>query len=216
MHSYELSERGKIVIAVLIMLLLFMLSIILMIKAFANQSALPADIQEPAPGTAALGTPLPAPVEPPPAISGNPPQNSIDIRSPDISPQANSSATVEEAPPNVQDHTTLPSSGPTGGNPSAGTLSFLFSPDYQNALDSETMSLLVDLLSSPSSSLNSTIAVETSMLPDNYTQKLMTAVISAFSEHEIPEQRITHVPQPSETAGETIEVNLYFMVSSVK
>ena len=212
-RSYELTERGKIVIAVIIVLFLIALSAVLMVKAIANQSSAPPDNQDPS----ASWTPPPSPVETQPVVTDSPPPNGGGFNPPDTPSPTDDGGGGESAPPgNGRDPTKPPVFGPTGGNPSEGTLSFLFSPDFQEELDDETASLLDALLKSPENTLNSTIAVETLILSENYAEMLMTAVTGAFAAYGVPRHRIAHVLRLSATEDETFEVDLYFIPASEK
>ena len=215
MHEYELTERGKIVIAALIVLLLFVLSGILMYKAWANQSsAPPAD-----PNSESHGALSPSPYETPPVISDSPPPTGGVFTPPVIStpsePSGNDVQGSEETP-DTPELTKPPDSGLIDCDPSEGTLSFLFSPDRQSELDNEIISAFGDLLSSLNNTRDSMIAVETPPLSDSDTEKLMDAVADAFVAHGIPARRLTWIMRPYDNAGETFEVKLYFVRSSGK
>jgi len=254
-RGYELTERGKIVIAGLIVLVLLLLSAILMLKAFANRSVTPPINQDPE-ASVALS---PSNVEPPTETSNSPPPNgggfalpddsppvvsSPDVTSPvasptDTTPPAVTTPTTPIATPpissapiatppinsadpgggaveNGQETVSPPSTGPIGGNPSEGTLSFLFSADSQNELDADTISLLNDFLNSPKNTRGSMIAVETSSLSDNDAQKVISAISGAFAVYGIPENRLAHISIPSGAVGDTIKVDLYFIPASAK
>ena len=241
MREYELTERGKIIIAVLIAVILLALAAVLTVKAFGNQaprisgnqdssiskpvssppdgmsSESPIETPEGTPSGTSTETPFETPTDFPPTTSNSPPPHGGDFNQPDdAQPPANSNEEEESDPPGGQTYAPPPPSGPTGGNPSEGTLSFLFSPNYQDELDTETKSLLKVLLDSPSNTLNSIIAVETSTLPDDYAQTLMSAVATALAEYGVPEQRAAHVLNPSGAVGETFEVSFYFIPAGGK
>ena len=258
MHDYELTDRGKIVVAVLIAVILLALAVALTVKAFANQEPQSANgtpsstasdpvnsppveppttgisIEEPGeppegtPGKPPEGTPDKPPEgtpdkppgetpdETPPTTTNSPPPSGGGFNPPAVpSPTASSSPDVSD-PPDGHDLIDPPISGPTGGTPSEGTLSFLFSPAYQDELDSATASLLGDLLRSPNNTRNSSIAVATPRLSHNDSTTLMAAVSSAFSVYGITEQRILHIENSTGTAGETFEVSFYFIPSAGK
>ena len=253
MYRYELTERGKIVIAVLIVLLLLALSAILMIKALANQTSTQTTTQDatayglvpstaPPPLSIDVSTPLPSgslsvsPSEMSPETDINPSPSGgastlPDVSSPtdsedeDFGNQSSNSNDIEDndgeenntANNNGTDIDGIPPTiGLSGGHPTEGMLSFIFAPNYQDALDTETMSALSVLISSPSYSHSSTIAVETPALSDYYTQVLMTAINNAFAAYGIYGQSIAHIILQSVTVDESFEVSIYLIPENVK
>ena len=261
MRSYELTERGKIAIAVLVALILLALALILAVKTFAKQDSDSPDNQNPAafetssspygdisaetppetpPGTppdepaetppeTPPGTPPDIPTETPPGTlqttANSPPPNGGDFTPPEVTLPTVSSDSGEDSSPNEtdeietpggQDNTEPLDARPTWGNPSEGTLSFLFSPGYQSELDSDTASLLGVLLNSQNNTRNSMIAVATSRLSDSASSTLMAAIVRAFGVYGISEQRILHIENSTGVAAETFEVSLYFIPSSGK
>ena len=237
-YKYELTERGKIMVAGLIVLIMLILSGLLVVMAMANNSAPPANTPEqeeeilstqtiaptPTPTNTPTQTPTqtptpsatPSPSEMPPPITDNPPPNGGGFAESSDSPTGDNGEPNEDIEPDDQDTPPPPVYGPIGGNPSDGTLSFLFSPDHQTELDDETKSLLEELLNSPKNTHNNTIVVETSQLSGDYSNMLMAAIVRAFATREIPEERIAHVTRPLETSDEVIEVSLYFVTTNEK
>ena len=232
MHSYELTERGKIVIAVFVALILLALALVLAVKTFTRQDSVSPDNQSSAlfgTPSSQLETPTDKPAVTPPetlqTTANSPPPDGGDITPPEVSLPTASSDLGENAPPNGTggneppgglDNTEPPSSGPTGGAPAEGTLSFLFSPDYQSELDADTASLIGVLLNSPNNTRNSTIAVATPRLSDSASTTLMAAVVRAFDFYGVSEQRIAHIENSTRAAGKTFEVSFYFIPSSGK
>ena len=214
MHQYELTERGKIAIAALIVAVLLILSALLVVMALANRFGTPPDSDR-EPGTTSTSNPSPS--EPPSETTNSPPPNGGGFTPPDASPPVGNNGSNGNEGQDGQNGANPSGVGPTGGNPSEGTLSFSYSPDNQTELDAETVSLLSMLLSSPNNSLNSTIAVETPILPVNHVNSLMASVVGAFAAQGVPEQRIAHAINPSAVAeGEIFEVRLYFIPASEK
>ena len=235
MRNYELTERGKIAIAVIIAVILLALAVALTVKAFAKQEPQPNGNQSSAesdqsnfppvePSTEIpVGTPDKPPEgtpdETPPTTAESPPPSGGGFNPtdpPDETPPTNGTIPDGNDEPDGPENADPPESGPTGGNPSEGTLSFLFSPYYQDELDSETASLLEVLLKSPNNTRNSSIAVATSRLSDDASSVLMSAVKSAFRAHGIPEQRILHIENSTGLSGETIEVSFFFIPAGEK
>ena len=259
MQGYKLTERGKIVIAVMIVMVLLVLSAILTGKAIINQASTNPSGQDPG----ASGSLFPYSTDmlsatsysPPPVAtqsesstpdttqpesstsdttqpeSSTPDTTQPESSAPDttqpessapgttqpetalpgISPPTSDSGQRSEESSSESEHSIPPRAGPTGGNPFEGTLSFSFFPDNQTELDADTTALLFDLLNSPKNTRNSIITVETSMMSETDIDKLMTALISAFTAYGVSEQRITHNQRQSGTTSEAYEVNLYFI-----
>ena len=219
MEGYELTERGKVVIAIVLVLLLLLIpSAILTLKAMANQPAQPAASDKSPEASEALHPPLI--VITPPIITESPPPNGggfspmdvlpTDVFPPDLLPPGGNAAaeTPGSAMPPQSSHPSV--------NPTDGTLSFSFSPTQQDALDSETLSVLDVFLSSPKNTRDSAIIVEMPALSSGLTDRFMSAVISAFAEHGVAEQRLAFATVSSSAPDEPFIVNIYFFRQSVK
>ena len=211
LYQYELTERGKIVIAVVLVLLLLVLpSAYLFIKTVATHSGEP--IETPEPGTSE--TLPPGANEPPPVISESPPPNgggfsqTDDTRPNDVNGVNDPD---ENNPQNGLDEPHLPDLGPSGGNPGEGTLSFFFSPDRQSGLDAETSSMLDEFISSPINTPDSLIAVELPQLSFEDESVVISAVISAFAERGVPENRLSFFSLSSEAVEGVFEIYLSFI-----
>jgi len=208
MHGYELTERGKILVAiVLVLLLLLVPSAILLYTAMAGQaSPPPADNDAQASGDY---PPLIAEMAPSQSIESPPPTGG-GFNPPDISyPNAGGN-------PGGQYPTSPPGLGQPSVDHSEGTLSFFFSPGIQNTLDVETASMLGIFLSSPKNSPDSLIAVEIPILSEDYTEKTTSAVISAFAARGVREQRLSFRTGPDEAADGPFKVSLYFFTQPEK
>ena len=277
MRGYELTDRGKIVIAGLVVLLLLVLSVVLMVKAIANQAPPVPDNQE----ATSYGTPslkptdiLPEITDSPPPFGGDftqqgvTPTNGGDATPPDAtSPNSSNPTTPGATTPNGGDATTPGATSPNSSNPtppgatspngnssdppntpvptasetsgtitlpngqdnslnhgevaangntSNGSLSFSFSPNNQERLDTGTISELAEFLKSPDNTKNSTIAVETQELSGSSRDKLMAAVTIALAEYGVPKERVAYVLRRSGVARETFEVMMYFIPASEK
>ena len=214
MYDYELTERGKIVIAiVLVLLLLLVPSAILLFTAIANQPAHPPEYQ----GSEASQSPTPpTEITPPTVITESPlppggglkPSQGPDTV--DTAPADGGNGAEEQDPPQP------PLFGPTGGDPSKGMLSFLFSADIQNALDDETLAMLGEFVGSPKNTEKNIVAVEMPQLSDEDANTLYFAIISAFGDLGVSEQRLAYITQPSETAQSPFEVSLSYIPRIVK
>ena len=205
MEGYELTKRGKIYVAVVLVLLVLVLpAAIFLFNAVAAQSYEGQVLQ-------VLETPHS--YTPPPVISESPPPDGGGFNPSVVSPPEEDSEFGVFVSPTEQDTSSLPVFGPAGGNPSEGSLSFSFSPNLQSELDAQTMLMLYGFLRSPKNTQGSLISIETPYLDTEDSEKLMSAIVNAFAAHEIPEQRIVYVANPAVSSAETFEVNLSFITS---
>ena len=238
MYVYELTERGKIVLAVLLVLLLLLVpSAILLCTAIASQP--PA---EDSGFETSEGTPPTQASKPPLVITQSPPQNGGGFSPPDVSsPDSGATTSPDASPPdsgattppdvsppdsgattppdvsppgsggNIKEPETSkpPKFGPTGGNPSKGTLSFLYSPHFQNAIDSKTSSMLDKFISS--SKKNNSILIEMPTLSGEDAENVIIAVTSAFTSRGISEQRLEFIDKKAEVVDGAFEIHLSFI-----
>ena len=220
MDSYELTDRGKIAIAVVIAVVLIALSTILMVKALAARSQQPDDQ-----GAAASGTSPPSIVEttppetadsPPPTGGGLIPPDTTPVTSQDPSPGISHGASPGISPPTPGVTPGSPSPTPaqeqnhSSVDPVEGTLSFHFSPESQNSLDSETTAMLGAFLGSPRNTRDSYVIIEIPQLSDEDTERLVAAVVSAFASQGVSDQRLSFSRNPAGTTAGTPEVNIYY------
>ena len=191
MQRYVLTERGKFLVAILVIVFFLLLpAIILAIWAFTRDAAL---------------------IESPHEANGIH-QNDTDSFSPVPSPE------------NTQDPSTaLPNSDNTGSTSldqnindliafdlDAGTMTFLFTPDLQDIIDTHIDTKLGELLTSPKNTNDAKIAVEIPQLLDNETTIITTAILNAFTKHEVPLSDIVFfVYQPAPDI-QTFEINISF------
>ena len=190
MHSYELTERGKIIVAVILVFLFFVLpAVFLAVKAWV-QPAEPPGQQD---GNAS-GVKPPAIVETvPPEISKSPPPNGGGFNPPDVFTPETSSGNGRE--PEEQD---ARPPGQPSVDPAEGRLSFYFSPDTQTTLGVEIIPMLTTFLDSPKNTPDSLIAVELPPLPAGDMDKIIDAVINAFAALGVEAQRLQFITRPAE------------------
>jgi len=236
MYNYELTERGKIVIAVVLVLLLLLVpSAILLYTAISNQpppstenqgaeASQNPENQDPGesetPGnqnSEASEDPTDSIVEsPPPVVAQSPPPQSDGLHPVDSEPADNGNSGEGQQPQQPQQPPKPPESGLAGGNPSEGQFSFLFSTDRQNMLDNETLSMLREFVNSPKNTSNSAIAVEIPQLSGEDAEKFVLAATDAFAALSIPEQRLEYISYPSEIAEGAFEVRMSFIAQKSK
>ena len=202
MYGYELTERGKIMVAIILVLLLLLIpSAILLYTAMSNETSPPPDQ-----GSQTSGVPPPSIFETPPnnGSESSPPPNGGGFNQPDALPSD------DNVNPGGQYPTSPPGLGQPYVDPSEGTLSFFFSPGLQNTIDVETSSMLGIFLSSSKNVPGSLIAVEIPSLSDEHTEKTKSAIVSAFAALGIREQRLSFRTDQDGEATDPFRVNLSF------
>ena len=240
MRGYKLTERGKILVALIIVMLLLLTSAILLLRALARSSPnhLPeedSDASRPPPVSAGDDT-SPVTTESTPPLGGDfvpptgtPPPDSPSIKDPltvapsEITPQVDASHDSPYVTPTPDSVTVgepsvspLPTPTASESDPTNGVLSFVFSPQTQTALDDVTGSMLKSFLSSSSNTRNNTIVVETPVLSKSDAETLMSVVGSSFSALGVSTLRLMHVPRSYLPPGEVFEVTLYYIPDTGK
>ena len=217
MHGYRLTNRGKIIVAVVFALIFFMLpAAILLLYTMTSQPTAKAE-------SGASGTSPPVHIVAPPSVaSESPPPNGGGFSptdgnentgwkpSPGVSnPVPSPGISVPEPSPGALNPTPPQSFGPVGGNPSDGTLSFSFSPDLQDRLDEETVSQISIFLTSSKNIESNRIAIEIPQLSGEYSEKLISAILRAFAAQKVPEQGLAIIAYG--TVEETLVVYLSYI-----
>jgi len=187
-QRYVLTKRGKILVVALAMILIILPSLMLLSRVL---------------------------------IWNTPSNGSIDGSNAVLQSGADSSApglASEAAHGSQQDILNDNNTGPASINPSlagpiafdidAGTMTFLYTPSLQSALDDETASLIGQLLTSPQNSNDSNIAVEIPQLPEDDTAVLTTVILNAFINYNVPLSDITFFVYQPEPDAETYEINI--------
>ena len=206
MNNYELTERGKIVIAVVVAILLFVITAaILWFLAWNSSAQTPNDPPQ---------SQAPVQDDPPPVISETPlPEGSGFDPAPEDPPnqeppQSDDGEQGSFDPPDAQ-----PEIGPISLNLYDGTMLFRFSPDSQDALDAGTASMLEDFMGSPRNTAQSQIVVEIPDLSEEDTSILKSAIADAFSAHGIAQRSLSYVTRESDTDERVFEVKLSFLLT---
>jgi len=208
MYGYELTERGKIMVAIILVLLLLLIpSAILLYTAMSNETAPPTPNQS----TQSSGAPASSISETPPYNgTESPPPTGGGFNQPGDLPNDGS------VNPGGQYPTSPPGLGQPYVDPSEGTLSFFFSPGLQNTIDMETSSMLGIFLSSSKNVPDSQITVEIPPLSAEHAEKTKSAIVSAFAALGIREQRLTFRTIQDEEASDPFRVNLSFSTQITK
>ena len=227
MKSYELTERGKIIIAVILVILLLVLpSTILAVKAWAGTAPPPDDppvTAEPLPATP--DDDLPEIPEPLPDGSGSDPLEHEDDPIDDpAGDEADDTADDPAGEPTDQDppqgdNGEAGSSdltgeqqefGPVSLDIAKGTMVFIFSPELQDTLDPETTAMLGEFITSPKNKTDTQVLVEMPSLSQKDTTKVISAVTNAFALYEVARKDLVFRTLQTETNGEPFEVMMSF------
>ena len=235
MKSYELTERGKIIIAVVLVILLLVLpSTILAIKAWAGTAPPPDDppvTASPLPATA--DDDLPENPEPLPDGSGSDPleheddptdvpaDNPADDEADDPTDEPADDPAVEptdQVPPpsdNGEDGSSdTPGEpqefGPVSLDISKGTMVFIFSPALQDTLDPETTAMLGEFITSPKNKADTQIMVEMPSLSQKDTTTVISAVTNAFARYDVTRKDLVFITLQTVAQEGPFEVILSF------
>jgi hypothetical protein len=92
----------------------------------------------------------------------------------------------------------------------AGTMTFLFTPNLQDTLDSNVDTKLGELLTSLKNTDDAKIAVEIPLLSDTDTAILTTAILNAFNKHDVPLSDIVFFVYQPDTDIQTFEISISF------
>jgi len=205
MYSYELTERGKIIIAVIIVLLLLVVpSIVLAVNAWSNTAPPP---EEPPRTSIPEQDETPAIIEPLPDGSGFDPTPPPETNGEDpdyIEPIPDPEKEPDEDPDEE------PEFGLMSVDRSAGTMQFTFSPDQQASLDTETLSAIGEFVASPRNRSNTQIVVEIPHLSNEDSPVFISALTEAFAQHGISQDKLTYVPYGSTAYERVFEVKLSY------
>ena len=185
MQGYELTGRGKVLIAVILVILVAALII--------WGSSLITTPDEPPHDTDAIhqndtGTAQPESEPEPETVTGG-------------APSLQNGDNEEPDEPSLSDVTVF--------DIETGILTFQFAPDTQTTLDEGTVLLIGELLTSPQYTAASVFAVEIPHLSDeDDTARLTTAILEAFKTLDIPLGKIVFfVYQPQSDTG-TFEIRI--------
>ena len=209
MNKYEITERGKIIIAVIVVAILIVLSIIVISISSCSGTSPPADppqAYDPTPGDddpTISNTPLPTPGSGFDPITPTPePTPTPDPATPPPGGNGNGNGYGDN----------YPEFGPVGLNLTEGTMLFIFAPSVQETLDEETVSMLKEFLTSPKNTPEAKVQVEMPNLQEDDTEHLLLAVASAFSNYNVNVNEIVYVKNATEVDGSSFEVSLSFYV----
>jgi len=208
MRGYELTDRGKVVIAVILVIIIFVIpATILAIRAWAVSTPPPEDPRQSA-------EPLPLPADDtPPEIEDRPLPNGSGFNPLDPSnhdPSQTDSDETDLSDPPQDPPLSQPEHGQAELNLAEGTMMFVFAPDIQDSLDDSTVSMLGKFLTSPHNTSNAKIAVEMPNLSEEDTSVLISALADAFSQHGVTQEKLVYAKNQTEPVERSFEVNLSY------
>ena len=204
MRGYEFTERGKIIIALVVAIPLFLIAIFLGVIAWNNSQSPPDDppVHSQAPITdedpEISDEPLPdgsgfTPEEPPETENGE---------HGEFDPE-----TIEEPPHEDFEYK------PVFIDLSEGTMLFWFYPDLGDVLDDNTIFTINEFLTSPKNTDDAQIVVEMPQLPEEELSMLIAAVINAFAQNDIPQEDLAYSIYQADVdmSESSFEVKFYFL-----
>ena len=95
-------------------------------------------------------------------------------------------------------------------NVNEGTMRFWFSPSSQDYIDANITSLIGDFLESPQNTSSSEIVVEIPNLSDSERQSLISIVTDAFAEHGVAQRDLSFAPYLLNSNVGVFEIRLHF------
>ena len=228
MKGYEVTERGKFIIVVLVIAILIIPATVVAFRVWNGSQPLPLNspddyISEPTPNGSEPGDLEPVVTENPPHDDNglepdDPPgesngeQGSFD---PPVEPPVEpDDPGDDDLPPDDVTPDEPPEIGLVNINRTGGTMSFMFAPDQQNALDSDTISTLGEFVTSPRNTDNSVILVEMPDLPASQKSALTAAIADAFSKQGITRSGLLFETYAAQSGDSSFEVRLSFVPSS--
>jgi len=170
-QRYVLTERGKLLVAMLIVLLLVLPAIIIFVRS-------------------------------------SPETNNWDEPVPKSTPD------LIQLLPAAPENSNSDSNNPVNIDLDAGNMFFMFSPETQTTLDSNTTSAIGQLLTSPKNTDTSKIAVEIPQLSDDEAAVLTTAITNALSTHGVPLTDVVFFVYQPDQDIKTYKINIAFQSAS--
>ena len=203
MSNYELTERGKVIIAIILALLVFVIpSTILVVLAWDRPPPPPDD----PPATA---EPLPIPANDIPTNSDRPLPDGSGF-SPDEKPE-NDVSQLDPSDSPLDTPCELPEYEPASVDLSEGTMVFLFWPDLQKPLDDEILLMIGEFLTSPKNTDTSVILAEIPLISDDETTTLIAALTDAFAGHGVTLRKLAFAVYQSDTVEPFFKVTMSFI-----
>ena len=193
MQRYVLTERGKYLIAIIIVFLVLITTLVYVIRLIPQSPA------EPSIGTNGDNQDG--------LESDDPGEN------PDVTPEP--TPTPPGGDDNVQETPDPSLSGPIYFSLDAGVLAFLFTPHVQDKIDENTDSLIGELLTSPKNDEDAKISVEVPQLPDDDKTILTAAIINSLNLYDILLSDIIFFTYQPEPDIQTFEIKISILPLSL-
>ena len=216
MKGFVLTDRGKIFVAIVVVIPILILSIILAVLAFTSDKTPPDDD-----GQAYIP---PTDITPQPPVNGgfDPPKDIIDDPDDDDKDPTGCGSDDDDTTNDDKDDDDKDNDNDTDVTPpdvvsnpilnlTTGALSFSFSPKLQTALDKDTSTMLDQFLLSKRNVPENDIAVETPKLSSNDTTLFMNVITSALKERNVNTSRIVHIVDPKIPLSDNFEVVVYYI-----
>jgi len=223
MKGYELTERGKIAIAVVLAILLIILAAILAIRVWNSPTSPFDNQQQPLEPDYVYNPPeitiIPLPEDSDDDIdsatengeqgSFDPPQEPTEGAAEDLSEEAHDEDYEDEhSQSETQDD--IPATESARFNRAAGTMTFRFSPSTQESLDADTIAMIGDFISSPRNTADSRIVVSMPQLPEKETAKIIAAVTDAFAQNGVTQRDLGFTVYNTGSGNDSYEIRLHF------
>jgi len=236
LKGYEITDRGKIIVAVVLVVVILTTAVFLAVRAL-NGSLYPPEeppqVVDPGPGDDEISgdpingddptddpngdptddpndNPTGDPVDDP---GRDPNGNTVDDPSDDPTDDPNDDPNEDPTGDPSGDPTEIPPEvGPVSINRSEGTMSFMFAPSVQSTLDNNSILMLKEFIDSPMNTSGSQLTVEMPHLSESDVTTLIRAITGAFSEYGIAQRDITFlVYRPESTSDSSAyEIKLSF------
>jgi len=209
MQNYELTNRGKIIIIVILVLLVFVLPVIVLaVRAWSSSPPPlyddpPLNTSEESEDTSITNRPLPD------GSGFNPPQE------PEKSDEGEQGS-FDPPPENTEEMDDTPEYGPVSLNRGEGKMTFRFSPDLQDALDSGTLTMLEDFVSLPANTVDSQVMVEIPQLPEEDISLMISAITDAFADNGISLENLAFLTYSTDTDEQSYEIRLSFFTNEAQ
>ena len=225
MKDYELTERGKVGMAIIFAVLLFVIPAVVLTYIAWNGD--PGNIDSPQISVAAPdqndNQQADQQNDYEPDDSQYPPDSTDDDSDANdqelLDPSQNDDEDYDDGD-DVDNGATenQPGDSSTNGavsiNVNEGTMRFWFSPSSQDSIDENITALLGDFLESPQNTSASQIVVEIPNLSDSERESLISIISDAFAEHGVAQRDLDFAPYLLNSNVGVFEIRLHFSTSS--
>jgi len=186
MKGYEITKRGLAIVIILIIALIALPVSVISVRALSGP---------PGDDTPVIQVPSPEPGDEPGSESGNGPggepgEEPTPEPTPEATPEPTPEPTPEATPEPTPEPDDEPEPGPVDINVDAGTMSFMFSPELQDSIDTETVSMMRDFLRSPENTSRSIIVARIPNVDGENTNIIVEAIIHAFAQYGVSQNRL--------------------------